>query len=110
VTCNNGTIKLEVNGTEVSGASEASPRKGYICLESEGSPIEFRNLRIQELPAATALTPGDIADPDVGFQSLYTGMDLRGWTTTPEVTRHWKANDWTLEHDGKSGGDSGARA
>jgi len=23
---------------------------GYLCLESEGSPIQFRNLRIRELP------------------------------------------------------------
>ncbi|MFZ9856540.1 MAG: family 16 glycoside hydrolase, partial [Limisphaerales bacterium] len=42
-----------------------------------------------------------------GFQTLYTGMDLRGWTTTPEASGHWKANDWTLEHDGKDDGDSG---
>ena len=26
------------------------PRSGYLCLESEGSPVEFRNLRIRELP------------------------------------------------------------
>ncbi|MFM7259943.1 MAG: DUF1080 domain-containing protein, partial [bacterium] len=32
VTCNNGVIKLEINGTEVSGASEVTPRKGFICL------------------------------------------------------------------------------
>ena len=107
ITCIDGSLSHAVNGQVVTRGVQGSPRKGYICLESEGSPIEFRNLRIQELPAATALAPGDIADPDVGFQSLYTGMDLRGWTTTPEVTHHWKANDWTLEHDGKSGGDSG---
>jgi hypothetical protein len=23
---------------------------GYLCLESEGSPIQFRRLRIRELP------------------------------------------------------------
>jgi hypothetical protein len=25
-------------------------KKGYICLESEGAPIHFRNVRIIELP------------------------------------------------------------
>ena len=25
--------------------------EGFLCLESEGSPVEFRNLRIRELPA-----------------------------------------------------------
>lgn len=107
ITCIDGRLTHAVNGQVVTRGVQGSPRKGYICLESEGSPIEFRHLRIQELPAATALAPDDIAEPDVGFQSLYTGMDLRGWTAKPEVMHHWKANDWTLEHDGKTGGDSG---
>jgi len=46
----NGEVRLWVNGEEVSGGSGADPRTGYLCLESEGSPIEFRNLRIRELP------------------------------------------------------------
>ena len=39
-----------MNGREVSGGSDCTPRAGYLCLESEGSPIEFRKLRIRELP------------------------------------------------------------
>ncbi len=46
----NGEIRLWVNGEEVSGGSGCDPRSGYLCLESEGSPVEFRNLRIRELP------------------------------------------------------------
>lgn len=46
----NGEIRLWVNGEEVSGGSDAEPRSGYLCLESEGSPIEFKNIRIRELP------------------------------------------------------------
>lgn len=46
----NGDVRLWVNGEEVSGGSDAEPRAGYLCLESEGSPIEFRNLRIRQLP------------------------------------------------------------
>lgn len=46
----NGEIRLWVNGTEVSGGNNASPNTGYLCLESEGSPVRFRNLRIRELP------------------------------------------------------------
>lgn len=46
----NGEIRLWVNGEEVSGGSQCEPAFGYICLESEGSPIEFRGLRIRELP------------------------------------------------------------
>jgi len=46
----NGEVRLWVNGHEVSGGNNAEPDKGYICLESEGSPIRFRNLHIRELP------------------------------------------------------------
>lgn len=46
----NGEIRLWVNGEEVSGGSDCEPRSGYLCLESEGSPVEFRNIRIRELP------------------------------------------------------------
>jgi hypothetical protein len=46
----NGEIRLWVNGEEVSGGNQIEPRTGYLCLESEGSPIDFRNLRIRELP------------------------------------------------------------
>ena len=50
VRCINGEVRLWVNGEEVSGGNGAEPRMGYICLESEGSPIEFKNIRIRELP------------------------------------------------------------
>lgn len=46
----NGEIRLWVNGEEVSGGNGADPARGYLCLESEGSPIHFRNLRLRELP------------------------------------------------------------
>ena len=46
----NGEVRLWVNGKEVSGGTNCDPANGYLCLESEGAPIEFRNLRIRELP------------------------------------------------------------
>ena len=46
----NGEVRLWVNGEEVSGGSGCEPAEGYLCLESEGSPVEFRNIRIRELP------------------------------------------------------------
>ncbi len=50
VVCVDGTIKLSVNGKFVNGISKASQKEGYICLESEGAEIRFRNIRIMELP------------------------------------------------------------
>ena len=51
VICIDGVIKLSVNGKVVNGITNSSKRKGYLCLESEGAEIHFRNLRIIELPS-----------------------------------------------------------
>ena len=45
-----GVVKLSVNGKFVNGLSQASVKKGYLCLESEGAEIHFRNIQIMELP------------------------------------------------------------
>lgn len=46
----NGEVRLWVNGEEVSGGTGCDPSSGYLCLESEGAPVEFRNIRIRTLP------------------------------------------------------------
>lgn len=38
-----GVVKLAVNGKFVNGISQATQRKGYLGLRSEGSEIRFRN-------------------------------------------------------------------
>ncbi|MBA4140656.1 MAG: DUF1080 domain-containing protein [Segetibacter sp.] len=50
VVCVDGVIKLSVNGKFVNGISKSTVRKGYLCLESEGAKIQFRNLKVIELP------------------------------------------------------------
>jgi hypothetical protein len=50
VVCVDGVVKLAVNGKFVNGVSRSSVKKGYLCLESEGSEIHFRNIRLLELP------------------------------------------------------------
>lgn len=45
----NGEVRLWVNGEEVSGGRGADPRSGYLCMEAEGSPVEFRKLRVREV-------------------------------------------------------------
>jgi hypothetical protein len=49
-----GVVKLAVNGKFVNGVSKSTVRKGYLCLESEGAEIHFRNIRILELPGGMA--------------------------------------------------------
>ena len=44
-----GEVRLWVNGEEVSGGDSISPTGGYLCLESEGAPVEFKNIRLRKL-------------------------------------------------------------
>jgi len=60
VVCVDGVVKLSVNGKFVNGVANASVKKGYLCLESEGAEIHFRNIRIMELPGGV-LKPEEIA-------------------------------------------------
>lgn len=88
VVCTNGVLRLSVNGHEVSGGENCNYRKGYLGLESEGAPVEFRNLRIKELPSSNP--PASLAAPeDNGLRSLFTGLDLRGWKTNDTTAPRW---------------------
>ena len=60
ITSVDGVISNEVNGHLASSLYRASPRKGYISFESEGAPVEFRNMRIQEL----------VPDPDLAAKHV----------------------------------------
>jgi Domain of Unknown Function (DUF1080) len=88
-----GVLRLSVNGKEVSGGEKCVWRKGYIALESEGGPVEWRNLKVKELPGGSA-TAAETADVARGHRSLYNGADLRGWKT--ESPGRWEAADWQL--------------
>jgi hypothetical protein len=95
VEANDGVIKLAVNGHVVSGVSQCKPRKGYLALESEGSECHFKNLKIKQLPS-TDPKPDEVADEDLGFKNLYTGLDLSGW----KAREDWTPQDGVLHHGG----------
>lgn len=100
VTCKDGSISLAVNGKVVTTGTDVSPRKGYICLEAEGSWIDFRNLMIKELPGGEI--PADqAATPDEGFVPLFNGRDFSGWKFGPEHEGHFTVQDWSIAFDGK---------
>jgi 3-keto-disaccharide hydrolase len=91
ITCQGGTLRLAVNGKEVSGGEECVWRKGYLALESEGGEVDWRNLRIKELPPSGA-TPEQTAPVAEPWVSLYDGRSLRGW----REAAGWKSADWQL--------------
>ncbi|MBE2283953.1 MAG: DUF1080 domain-containing protein [Prosthecobacter sp.] len=105
ITGNNGTLTLAVNGKVVSGGDKCFWRKGYLALESEGAPVEFRNVRIKELPS-TGATAADSAPLDQGWKHLYNGLDFRGWKVPAGAEAKWKTSNWNLKlesTDGKLG-------
>lgn len=103
VLCSNGVVQLAVNGKVVSGGTESKPRKGYICLEAEGSECHFKNIRIRELPS-TGAPPAETAPLAENFRPLYTGIDLSGWRAEAGHQGHWQPKDWILDYDGKAEG------
>ena len=103
VVCTNGVIRLHVNGHEVSGGEDCNYCKGYLGLESEGAPVDFRNIRIKELPSTDA--PARLTAPlDLGWRPLFTGLDLRGWRTNDATGLRWRASgERMVLHGGGSG-------
>ena len=105
IECVDGAITVSLNGRVVTRGLDAAPRRGYICLESEGSPIEFREIRIKELPPTVPPLADTLAATvdDRPWICLYNGVDLDGWKVDPENARHWRVQDWILSYDGKGG-------
>lgn len=57
VTSDRGAIEVWVNGVRQNRATEASVTAGHILLQSEGTPIEFRNVYLLPLAEAPAAAP-----------------------------------------------------
>ena len=87
----------------VTRGKDCSPRKGYICLESEGGIVHYRNARIKPLPD-TPIDPAHVAIANRGYRSLYTGLDLAGWTGEAEALEAWRVSDWVLSSVGPKNG------
>lgn len=92
-----GEISLAVNGTVVTRGQQCVPRKGYLCIESEGGVVHYRNMKIKVLPDSP-IDGNMVAIADRGYRCLYTGIDLKGWRTGK--ASGWRANDWRLKFDG----------
>jgi hypothetical protein len=100
IEANVGKLRLSVNGKEVTGGDDCVWRKGYLGLESEGSPTEWKNLRLKELPPSGA-TADQTAPEDQNWKSLFNGVDLRGWTVAKEKETGWRGGDWSLRRPDK---------
>jgi len=98
VECRDGTVTLSVNGKVVTVGHDCIPRRGYLCLESEGGLVHWRNARIQEL-ADTPIDPAHIAIEDRGYRCLYNGVDFSGW----KLAKGWISRDWEFVNKAGAG-------
>lgn len=93
-----GEVRLSVNGVEVSGGDGIAPAFGFLCLESEGAPVEFRNIRLKVLPPlVTKLSDeGEIPvpvlkDPDNQPAVSLAGHPILGlWKYADGYTREFR--------------------
>jgi len=84
-----GNLATIVNGELVAAGSDAHPRRGYICLQSEGVPIHFRNIRVKDLDSEPVVP-------------LFDGKDLASWKLDEEAAKHWKVEGGVIDYDGKN--------
>jgi Domain of Unknown Function (DUF1080) len=49
ITCRGDEVIVKVNGDQVNHAMNVSQSRGAIALQSEGAPIEFREIKLQKL-------------------------------------------------------------
>lgn len=91
ITCDGDRIKAWMNGELINEGWGAEVIAGHISLRSQQTAVEFRNLRIKELAAATTASPAES-----GFFPLFNGKDLTGWKTHPQQSGGWTVEDGLL--------------
>ena len=94
---------LAVNGAVVSGGFDCNPRRGYICLEAEGSPIDFKDIVISELPSE-ASPWAESSNEATGFKPIFNGLNLDDWKLPEDNESNWEARGGRIVHNGKGGG------
>ena len=67
---------------------------GYIAIQSETHPTEFRKIELLPLP-------GNREVPN-GMCPLFNGKDLEGWKVHPKSVGHWKVVDGVIDYDALS--------
>lgn len=108
VRATDGEVRLWVNGEEVSGGNGISPAWGFLCLESEGAPIEYKNLRLRILSKKTQELPKGMAIPVPIIQNPANrpAISLKGhavvgtWSYLGSYTREFSADGRCILRNG----------
>lgn len=57
ITCQGARLTVEINGKQAGSVTGCLPNSGHLALQSEGSEVHFRNIRVDRLKQATATRP-----------------------------------------------------
>ncbi len=117
ITVNGPHVTVELNGTVINKANlddlaKSHPkhqgvkrRSGHITFCGHGDPVQFKNIRVTELPGTTkavSVAPMKIGNDFTGYTSLYNGKDLTGWKQDPGHADHWQSRGKVIHYDGQS--------
>lgn len=117
ITVNGSHVTVELNGTVINEANlddlatshpkhqGVKRRSGHITFCGHGDPVQFKNIRITELPGAAkavSVVPMEMGKDFTGYTPLYNGKDLTGWKQDPGHVGHWQSRGKVLHYDGKS--------
>jgi hypothetical protein len=91
VWCVEGTVRPYVNGKLMNEATDCVVTEGTLCLQSEGAPIEYRNLTIE--PATNLPWP---VNPSKKIH-LFNGKDLDGWVRFVPKDKPDAGKKWTVD-------------
>ena len=96
VSCIGSHITITVNGTVVNEA-ETSLTEGFLALQSEGGPLEFRNVWVEEVKPATGAPCNELVQ---NAEPLFNGKDLSGWVLVTDSTSSVKPEEVFTVKDG----------
>ena len=96
ITCHGDRLTVVMNGERVNEGWDLERTAGAICLRSQKSDVEFRNIRIRRLSSAPESSSAPSEQPD-RWLSLFDGQTLDGWTySDPSKTGYWTVRDGAI--------------
>ena len=96
-----GTVQITLSGSSISritvtlngkvvNEAETDLIEGFIALQSEGGPLEFRDVWVKEIKPATGVPALELIPTEI---ALFNGRDLNGWTLFTDPTSNVKAEE-----------------
>lgn len=97
VSCRQGKVTAEINGSKVGEVTGCLPSRGRLCLQSEGAEVHFRRIWIRPLPlanAAAAKEGEDAAPAEESPKTTGTQMSCSGPVERACPAEAW--SEWTV--------------